>query len=248
MLSSKFGSAVCRSALSGRVPTSAAVAIPRARTYATPATPQDTKPPIAVFGIDGTYANALYTAAAKTSTLEPVSKSILALSEVFKRDPKLTQILHAPTLSPQDKQAIITELQKHMGSPGADKDTVKNFLKTLADNNRLGILAGSGRGGVGRHQCAGKFGPSLLTVSNSRGMKLLIVDWEFSQKLDTKTLQRLETAVSKSEYSQGKKLKVIPKVNPEIKGGLIVEIGDRTIDLSVSSKITRMNKLLNEAI
>ena len=32
------------------------------------------------------------------------------------------------------------------------------------------------------------------------------------QKLDPKTLQRLETAVSKSEYSQGKKLKVIPKV------------------------------------
>ena len=33
-----------------------------------------------------------------------------------------------------------------------------------------------------------------------------------NQKLDTKTLQRLETAVFKSEYSQGKKLKVVPKV------------------------------------
>ncbi len=32
------------------------------------------------------------------------------------------------------------------------------------------------------------------------------------KRLDTKTLQRLETAVSKSEYSLGKKLKVIPKV------------------------------------
>ena len=32
------------------------------------------------------------------------------------------------------------------------------------------------------------------------------------QKLDGKTMQRLETAVSKSEYSQGKKLKVVPKV------------------------------------
>ena len=33
------------------------------------------------------------------------------------------------------------------------------------------------------------------------------------QKLDTKTLQRLETAVAKSEYSQGKKLKVVTKVS-----------------------------------
>lgn len=85
------------------------------------------------------------------------------------------------------------------------------------------------------------------------------------QKLDPKTLQRLETAVAKSEYSQGKKLKVVPKVrssgsssslstliqyqiNPDILGGLVVEIGDRTIDLSVSSKISKMNKLLNDSL
>lgn len=34
-----------------------------------------------------------------------------------------------------------------------------------------------------------------------------------NQKLDTKTLQRLEAAVAKSEYSQGKKLKVVTKVS-----------------------------------
>jgi F-type H+-transporting ATPase subunit O len=44
-------------------------------------------------------------------------------------------------LSPDDKSQIIQELQKHMGA--ADKgDIVKNFLKTLAENNRLGILEG----------------------------------------------------------------------------------------------------------
>ena len=44
-------------------------------------------------------------------------------------------------MTPGDKSQIIQELQKHMG--GQDKgDTVKNFLKTLADNNRLGILHG----------------------------------------------------------------------------------------------------------
>lgn len=86
------------------------------------------------------------------------------------------------------------------------------------------------------------------------------------QKLDLKTLQRLETAVAKSEYSQGKRLKVVPKVglphipsrllwalnykqvNPDIIGGLVVEIGDQTIDLSVSSKISKMNKLLTDTL
>jgi len=60
---------------------------------------------------------------------------------VFKKDPKLPVILTAPTLTPGDKSQIVQELQRHMG--GADKgDTVKNFLNTLAENNRLGILEG----------------------------------------------------------------------------------------------------------
>lgn len=38
------------------------------------------------------------------------------------------------------------------------------------------------------------------------------------------------------------------QVNPDIRGGLVVEIGDRTIDLSVSSKIAKMNKLLSDSL
>lgn len=38
------------------------------------------------------------------------------------------------------------------------------------------------------------------------------------------------------------------QVNPDIRGGLIVEIGDRTIDLSVSAKMAKMNKLLQETL
>lgn len=46
----------------------------------------------------------------------------------------------APTLTVEDKSAIIAELQKHLGN---NKDeTVKNFLEALAENNRLGLLKG----------------------------------------------------------------------------------------------------------
>jgi F-type H+-transporting ATPase subunit O len=80
-----------------------------------------------------------YTAAAKTSALEPVAKAMDSLLAVFKKDPKLAQILLAPSLKADDKKQIITELQKHTG--GSDKDNiVKNFLETLAENNRLGAL------------------------------------------------------------------------------------------------------------
>jgi F-type H+-transporting ATPase subunit O len=82
-----------------------------------------------------------YTAAVKTSALDPTAKSLDSLSNVFKKDPKLATILQAPTLSVSDKQQVIAELQKHIG--GQDKEgIVKNFLETLAANNRLGALEG----------------------------------------------------------------------------------------------------------
>ncbi|PQE04830.1 ATP synthase subunit 5 protein [Rutstroemia sp. NJR-2017a BBW] len=207
------------------------VAVSQFRSYATPSA--DPKPPVALYGLDGTYASALYTAATKTSTLDNVARALSSLKNVFARDPKLTTIMQAPTLSEADKSQIIAELQKHTG--GADKEgTVKNFLETLAENNRLGLL-----GGV----CE-KFGQLM---SAARGEVELTVT--SAAQLDNKTLNRLESAVSKSQYvGQGKKLKVTNKVNPEILGGLVVEIGDRTIDLSVSSRIAKMNKLLTDAL
>ncbi|KAG5984207.1 ATP synthase F0 subcomplex subunit OSCP atp5 [Claviceps digitariae] len=191
----------------------------------------ESQPPIAVFGLDGTYASALYTAAAKTSSLDTTAKALTTLNALVQKDPKLNDILQAPTLTPQDKSAVVAELAKQAGAGGA---TIKNFLATLAENNRLGLLQGV---------CV-KFGELM---SASRGeVELKVIS---AQPLDNKTLSRLETAVTKSPYvGQGKKLKVTNQVNSEIIGGLIVEVGDRTIDLSVSSRIAKMNKLLNDAL
>ncbi|KAL1884368.1 hypothetical protein VTK73DRAFT_62 [Phialemonium thermophilum] len=205
------------------------------RSFAAAASSQEVKPPVALYGLDGTYATALYTAAVKSSSLEPTAKVISALGDLVARDPKLSTILSAPTLTAEDKSAIVAELEKNVGAgAGAQAETVRNFLRTLAENNRLGLL-----GGV----CT-KFSELM---SAARGEVELVVT--SAQPLDNKTLSRLETAVSKSSYvGQGKKLKVKNNVNPDIIGGLIVEVGDRTIDLSVSSKVAKMNNLLTETL
>jgi len=198
------------------------------RTYAAAAASGPVKPPIALYGIDGTYATALYTAAAKSSALDPTAKAIETLANVFTRDVRLSTILSAPTLSASDKSQIVAELQKHAGSTG-NNEVVKNFLMTLADNNRLGVLEG----------VCQKFGQ---LISAQKGEVELIVT--SATPLEPRVLKQLENAVAKSQYvSQGQKLKVVPKVNPDIRGGLVVEIGERTIDLSVSAKMSKMNKV-----
>ncbi|KAF2668652.1 ATP synthase subunit 5 [Microthyrium microscopicum] len=172
-----------------------------------------------------------YTAAAKSSALDPTAKSIEALNAVFKKDAKLPLVLAAPSLTVDDKKQIVAELQKHAGQPN---DVVKNFLATLAENNRLNALEG----------VCEKF---AQLMSAHRGEVELVVT--SAVPLEQKVLRQLEAAIGKSKYvEQGQKLKVVPKVNPEIRGGLVVEIGDRTIDLSVAAKMSRMNKLLQDTL
>ena len=151
--------------LSGRIAARAArVAAPRApiavRSYAAAAAPASSaasKPPVALFGLDGTYASALYTAAVKTESLDSTAKGLENLAATFKKDAQLKTILEAPTLSNADKQQIVAEIQKSLGVQDKN-NTIKNFLETLAENNRLnhlegvsekfGILMGAARGEV----------------------------------------------------------------------------------------------------
>ncbi|KAJ5569419.1 ATP synthase subunit 5 [Penicillium hispanicum] len=226
MFSARVARSGFRAAQQFSVPRSAVNGL---RTYATPA--QDIRPPVALFGVDGTYATALYTASSKSAALDQTAKAIASLGQTLKGDKKLTTILGAPTLTYADKKQIVEELQK---VAGADKaDILKNFLETLAENNRLGALEG----------VCEKF--ATLMSAHRGEIELSIAS---AQELDAKTISRLEKAVAKSEYSQGKKLKVVTKVNPDLVGGIVLEIGDRTVDLSVSSKIAKMNKALTDAL
>ncbi|EPS44982.1 hypothetical protein H072_940 [Dactylellina haptotyla CBS 200.50] len=225
---SRTATSIARAAATSTAPRAAILSA--ARTYATAA---DTKPPVALYGIDGTYASSLYIASAKTSTLDTVDKSLKSLKTILDKDPKLITVISSPTLTPADKSFLITEIQKAVPGASGDKN-FKNLLEVLAENNRLGLLGG----------IAEKF--AVLMGAHRGEIEATITS---AQALDTKTISRLEAAIGKSKFiQQGQKLKVVNKVNPDVLGGLVVEVGDRTIDLSVSAKIAKLNKLLTDAL
>lgn len=194
----------------------------------------------------------------KSSTLEPTAKALSALGDLFAKDAKLAVVLSTPTLTDGDKSAIVAELQKSIGAAGAN-DTVKNFLTALAENNRLGLLKdvsdkfsqlmSASRGEVEMIVTSAQASTSSFSITSLSLWCMLRNSNRLVQQLDNRTLSRLEAAVSKSQYvGPGKKLKVTNEVKPDILGGLVVEIGDRTIDLSVSSKLAKMNKLLTDTL
>lgn len=68
-----------------------------------------------------------------------------------------------------------------------------------------------------------------------------------AKPLDKSTISRLESSLKQSQFASAsdvKKVKFEYRVNPSIQGGLEVHFGDRTVDLSVSSRVNKLNALL----
>ncbi|ODV84418.1 hypothetical protein CANARDRAFT_29272 [[Candida] arabinofermentans NRRL YB-2248] len=188
------------------------------------------KAPVQLFGLDGTYATALFTAAAKESAVDKAFVSVETLKSAIASDAKLGQILGNPSLSATSRSEVISILAKEYKL----EPVVVNLLKVLSDNNRLSLFT----------HIAKQF--STLNDAYKGVVEAVVVS---AKPLDSKILNRLSKSISASKYvGEGKTLKITNEINPDILGGLIVEVGDNTVDLSLSAKVNKLNKVLTESI
>lgn len=104
------------------------------RTYAAAA--KDGQAPIQLFGVDGTYATALYSASAKAGSLDAVTSALSKLQGTLSTDAKVAGLISNPTLSNDDKSIIVEVLSKSIGN----EKSVSNLLKVMSENNRLGLI------------------------------------------------------------------------------------------------------------
>lgn len=188
------------------------------------------KPPVQLFGVDGTYANALYAASVQESSVVNSFQGLTRIRELVKQDAKVGEFLTNPTLSKDDRAFVISTIGSNLK---LDK-TVTNFLSVLAENNRLAEL----------DNIYAKF--AVLKDADQGVVEAKITS---AKPLDSKILKKLQQAISKSSFvGEGKTLLVANDVNPDILGGLVVEVGDKTVDLSISSKVAKLNQTLAESL
>jgi F-type H+-transporting ATPase subunit O len=194
------------------------------------ATAKSVKPPVQLFGIDGTYATALYSASVQDSSVAQSFQELSKVDNLLKTDAKVKNFLLDPSLTKQDKTSVIEVVAQKLS---LDKTTA-NFLKVLSENNRLDHLSGIYE----------KFGQL-----NDASQGVVEAKITSAKPLDSKILKRLQSSIAKSSFvGEGKTLKLSNDVNPDILGGLIVEVGDRTVDLSIQSKVSKINQSLAEAL
>ncbi|TMW53119.1 hypothetical protein DOY81_001847 [Sarcophaga bullata] len=188
---------------------------------------QMVKPPIQVFGLDGRYATALYSAASKTKQLDQVEKDLNAFQATLKQDKKLREHVTSPIIN---RKVMATALKQ-----SADKlrwaPSTSNLLGLLADNGRLKHLDGI----INAFQ---------VIMAAHRGE--VVCEVVTAKPLDSSQNKQLESAL-KAFLKNNQSLKITSRVDPNIIGGMIVSIGDKYVDMSIASKVKMYTDVISSA-
>ncbi|BET00657.1 ATP synthase [Nesidiocoris tenuis] len=186
------------------------------------------KPPVQVFGVEGRYASALYSAATKLKQLDAVEKDLDTMKAALKTDAKLREFVVNPSIKRSVKADAIKAVagKIKLSAPSA------NLLGLLAENGRLNKLDG----------VVAAF--STIMAGHRGDLRCEVTT---AKALDDATKTQVQT-VLKAFAKKGENILVTHKVDPALIGGMIVSIGDKYVDMSVSSKIKKYTSLIQQSV
>ncbi|XP_003393971.1 ATP synthase subunit O, mitochondrial [Bombus terrestris] len=189
---------------------------------------QMVKPPIQVYGIEGRYATALYSAASKQKVLNNVEKDLLKFQDLLKKDKQLGEFVKNPSIKRKDK---VKALQTIGGKVSLSNETV-NLLGLLAENGRLSHV----------NNVINTF--KLFMAANRGEVPCEVIT---AKPLDAEMTSKLQAAL-KGFLSKGQSILLTSKVDPSIIGGMIIAIGDKYVDMSVASKVKKYSDIIANTV
>merc|ERR1712071_570546 len=95
------------------------------------------KPPVQVFGLEGRYASALYSAASKQKALEKVEKELIVFQQTVAKDERLSEFKNPILKRSLKVDALASVAKKQNITPLS-----ANLLGLMAENGRLSKLDG----------------------------------------------------------------------------------------------------------
>ncbi|KAG5282994.1 hypothetical protein AALO_G00037090 [Alosa alosa] len=183
------------------------------------------KAPIQVYGVEGRYATALFSAASKQKKLDQVEQELVHVASIIK-DPKMSSIVFNPHVKRSIKQKAFGDA---LTKANASAITI-NLINVMADNGRLPLTP----------DVISAFGKMM---SAHRGEVTCSVTT--AHPLDEANLADLKVALN-GFLAKGETIKLETKSDPSILGGMIVSIGDKYVDMSTKTKVQKLTKLIRE--
>lgn len=186
------------------------------------------QPPIPQFGLAGRYSSALYSAASKNKTLDTVEKELASFKKLIATDDNLKMFLMDKSIARKKKAEAVKGI---MGDLKMSVTTTQLFV-VLAENGRMAEAS----------KVIDMFAAQMMASKGQVPAQVTSAEPLEKAELDelTKTLKGL--------IGKGETLLLTQKVDKSIIGGLIIDLGERHIDMSIDAKIKKMEALLLETI
>lgn len=178
-----------------------------------------------VSGVARRYASALFEVALDGGAVDQVGNDLSTFGRAIDECADLARLVQSPVFSAEEQTRAITAVLGSLGIGGF----AANFIQLAARNRRLFVL------------------PDMIEAyaqlaAEHRGEQAAEVT--SAQPLTADQTSALEAALQ--GIAQGKQIRIVPKVDPSIIGGLIVKVGSRMIDTSLKTKLTSLKVALKE--
>jgi len=168
---------------------------------------------------------ALYEISKENSELDKIEEEMKSLKKLLEESSEFKEMILSPTITKEEKKNVISLIAKKNNF----SENLKKFLGYLAIKNRLFFL--------------GKIIESFLNlVSNSKGeLKAKLIS---SKELSSTEQKKIQIELSQNFKS---KLKIDYEYNPDLIGGLIIQVGSVMVDTSIKTKLKKLEKNMIEA-
>ena len=171
------------------------------------------------------YALALYELAKENSELNKVEDGMNGIKALLNESSDFKEMILNPTVTKEEKNKVIIKIVDQYNFC----QTLKKFLGFLTTKNRLFFL----------NQIIGSF--LNLISSSKRELKAKLLS---SKELSKGELEKIRDELSKDFQSP---IKIDYKHNPNLIGGLIIQVGSIMIDTSIKTKLEQLQKSMIEA-
>merc|ERR1712224_91479 len=187
----------------------------------------DVSVPLTLHGLDGRYATSLWKVASEKGEIAKVEKDLGSFKTQLGND-AVSQLLNNPSIPKKAKMEAVTALMKKSGF----SESTQNFFSLLAENGRLNETA----------SIISKFEEIQSAAKGEIYANVTVAD-----ELTSAQKKSLEKSL-KAFMTKGQKLSLQVEVKPEILGGLIVDVGDKHINMSILARIQQLQNLINQPL
>ena len=170
------------------------------------------------------YAKAVLELAQENKSLKSVEKNLISLKKMIATDANLRRMIDSPVVSEDDKSAALSAIC----AKAKFHKTTQQFVGLVAKNHRAAELP----------QIISAFEARLAA---QRGTSTAVVT--SAQKLTAAQLKSIKTNLKKS---LGKDVALETKVDPDLLGGFVVQIGSRLYDSSLKTKLEGLKLAMKE--